>query len=101
MSIHEECGVFGIFSPKEQNVAAMAHFGLTALQHRGEESCGIIVNTDGVFTSHKDLGLVSEVMTESVLAAFPAGNMAVAHTRYGTTGGTSRRNCQPLFSISR
>ena len=96
MSIHEECGVFGAFSPEPANVAAMAYYGLYALQHRGQESCGITVNDDGVFSSHKDLGLVNDVFSREVLSHFPEGTMAVGHVRYGTTGATSRRNCQPL-----
>ena len=94
--IHEECGVFGVMAPNPCNVAGISYYGLYALQHRGQESCGIVVNDDGVFISHKDLGLVSEVFPPDVLSRFPKATMAVAHTRYGTTGKTSRSNCQPL-----
>jgi len=96
MSIHEECGVFGVISPEASGVAETAYYGLYALQHRGQESCGIVVNDDGVFFSHKDTGLVGEVFTQSVLSSFPRGTMAVGHTRYGTTGGSGRNNCQPI-----
>ncbi len=96
MSIHEECGVLGIMSDRPVNAAGICYYGLYALQHRGQESCGIVVNDDGVFVSHKDLGLVSEVFSKDVMASFPKGTMAVAHTRYGTTGATSRNNCQPI-----
>ena len=96
MAIHEECGVFGVMSTKRENVAGIAYYGLYALQHRGQESCGIVVNDDGVFSSYKDLGLVSEVFSKDTLAHLPAGNMAVGHVRYGTTGGTTRNNCQPI-----
>lgn len=96
MSIHEECGVFGVFSTTGTDVAGMAYYGLYALQHRGQESCGIVVNDEGVFTSYKDMGLVSEVFTKETLAHFPKGNIAVGHVRYGTTGGTTRNNCQPF-----
>ena len=96
MSIHEECGVFGIFSDKPVNAAKIACQGLYALQHRGQESCGIVVCKDRIFTSHKDTGLVKEVFTPSVLSYFPEASMAVAHTRYSTTGSASRNNCQPL-----
>ena len=96
MSIGEECGVFGVFSPEKTDVASLCYYGLYALQHRGQESSGIVVNDDGVFASHKDLGLVSEVFTNDVLARFPKGTMAVAHVRYGTTGATNRNNCQPI-----
>jgi len=61
MGLHEECGVFGVFADKPINVAGIAYYGLYALQHRGQESCGIVVNDDGVFASYKDLGLVSAV----------------------------------------
>lgn len=61
MAIHEECGVFGILSRKRERLGKLVYYGLYALQHRGQESCGIVVNDDGVFSSYKDLGLVSEV----------------------------------------
>jgi len=96
MNIHEECGVFGVIAEKPINVANICYYGLYALQHRGQESCGIVVNDDGLFVSHKDLGLVSEVFSRDTLSSLPAGTMAVAHTRYGTTGGTNRNNCQPI-----
>lgn len=94
--LHEECGVFGIFTPKPENVAEYAYYGLFALQHRGQESCGIVVNDDGVFTSYRDLGELNSVFTRDVLNRFPAGTMAVGHVRYGTTGGNHRENCQPI-----
>ena len=96
MSIHEECGVFGVISAEPADVASVVYYGLYALQHRGQESCGIVVNDDGLFSSHKDLGLVSEVFHSEVLSGFPKGTMAVGHVRYGTTGGTNRTNCQPI-----
>ncbi|MCI8527770.1 MAG: amidophosphoribosyltransferase [Lachnospiraceae bacterium] len=96
MSVHEECGVFGLISPAAAEVARFAYYGLYALQHRGQESCGIVINDDGVFSSYKDLGLVNEVFTADKLSRFPKGNMAVGHVRYGTTGGNNRSNCQPI-----
>lgn len=96
MSIHEECGVFGVISPKPVDVANISYYGLYALQHRGQESCGIVVNDDGVFVSHKDLGLVGDVFSNDILSSLPSGTMAVGHVRYGTTGGTNRNNCQPI-----
>ena len=96
MSIHEECGVFGVISPRPADVGRLAYYGLYALQHRGQESCGIVVNDDGVFASHKDLGLVGEVFSGEILDRFPQGTMAVGHTRYGTTGASNRSNCQPI-----
>lgn len=66
-SVHEECGVFGIYDPIVSNVAQSTYFALYALQHRGQESCGIAVNEDGIFRSHRALGLVPEVFTAQVL----------------------------------
>lgn len=94
--LHEDCGVFGIFSPGTTDVAALTYYGLYALQHRGQEGCGIAVNDDGLFTHYKDVGLVSEVFTPERLAALGPGNIAVGHTRYGTTGSNDRANCQPM-----
>ncbi len=96
MAIHEECGVFGVMGTKKEHMAGIVYYGLYALQHRGQESCGIVVNDDGVFSSYKDLGLVSEVFSEDTFTHFPMGNMAVGHVRYGTTGGNTRNNCQPI-----
>ena len=96
MSLHEECGVFGIISPTRKNVANVAYYGLYALQHRGQESAGIVVNDDGLFYSHKDVGLVSEVFSKDKLDVLPQGTMAVGHVRYGTTGASTRNNCQPI-----
>ncbi|MCI8388629.1 MAG: amidophosphoribosyltransferase [Clostridiales bacterium] len=94
--IHEECGVFGVYSESVHNIAPLVYYGLFALQHRGQESCGIVVNHNGVFNSHKDIGLVNEVFTPDVLRSLGDGNIAVGHVRYGTTGGGSRANCQPI-----
>ncbi len=94
--VREECGVFGVLAPEPTDVASLCYYGLYALQHRGQEGCGIVVNDDGVFASYKDLGLVSEVFGAERLAKFPCGTMAVGHVRYGTTGGNSRSNCQPI-----
>ncbi len=96
MAIHEECGVFGAVSASCENIAGLVYYGLYALQHRGQESCGIVVNDDGMFFSHKDLGLVSEVFSCDTLQRFPKGSMAVGHVRYGTTGGNIRNNVQPI-----
>ena len=95
-SLREECGVFGIFAPHKMDVAASAYYGLFALQHRGQESCGIVVNDDGVFQTYKDVGLVNDVFTKPVLEKLGEGNMAVGHVRYGTTGTDGRLNAQPI-----
>ena len=77
-NLYEGCGVFGVYSPKPGPVADLAYYGLYALQHRGQESCGIVVNDDGVFASRKDIGLVNEVFSRDDLMKFPQGRMAVA-----------------------
>ncbi|MDE6732220.1 MAG: amidophosphoribosyltransferase [Oscillospiraceae bacterium] len=95
-SIHEECGVFGIYTNKPTDVATSAYFALYALQHRGQESCGIVVNERGVFKTHKGLGLVNEVFTQRVLSEFEESRIAIGHVRYSTTGNVNTANCQPM-----
>ena len=94
--IHEECGVLGIWSPSPCHMAMQAYYALYSLQHRGQESCGIVVNDDGLFTDYRDVGLLNQVFTKSILDSFPHGSMAVGHVRYGTTGGSGRENSQPI-----
>ena len=94
--IHEECGVFGVFSPDTKDVASLCYYGLFALQHRGQESAGIVVNDDGVFNYLKDTGLVSQIFDAERLSKLGPGNMAVGHVRYGTTGSGDRKNAQPI-----
>ena len=94
--IHDHCGVFGIYSPKKINIAHQIYLGLFALQHRGQESCGIVVNNAGEFSSCKDLGLVGDVFNAQNLSALGDGNIAVGHVRYGTTGANIRANVQPI-----
>ncbi len=94
--LHEECGVFGIFSSSKTDVAKSVFYGLFALQHRGQEGCGICVNDGGNFTSYKDLGLLNDVFDRQTLENLGEGTAAVGHVRYGTTGATNRLNCQPL-----
>lgn len=95
-SIKEECGVFGVFSSETTDVASMTYYALYALQHRGQESCGIVVNDDGVFSNHKDIGLVNEVFDKETLQKLGKGKAAIGHVRYGTTGVYNRTNTQPL-----
>lgn len=95
--LHEECGVFGIYRFSGEGVIPEAYHALYALQHRGQESCGIAVNTDGVINCYKDVGLVNEVFTRDVLEKLPEGSMAVGHCRYGTTGAQNRNNAQPML----
>lgn len=90
----EECGVFAIYDP-QGDCARTVYYGLYALQHRGQESCGIAVNNNRDITYHKDMGLVNEVFTEDILNKLN-GTMAVGHVRYSTTGESMRENAQPL-----
>lgn len=94
--LHEECGVFGVYSPKTNDVASTCYYGLFALQHRGQESAGIVVNDDGIFHSYKDVGIVNDVFSNGKLEALGLGNMAVGHVRYSTTGSDERVNAQPI-----
>ncbi len=96
-SLREECGVFGIIKNEKSDVAHDAYYGLFALQHRGQESAGIVVNDDGLFKSYKDVGLVNDVFDREAIASLGEGNMAVGHVRYGTTGTDGRLNAQPVM----
>lgn len=97
--LHEECGVFGIYdSTGQTDMVSAVYSALYALQHRGQESCGIALNVDGVLTGHRDLGLVSEVFTKRVLEDLPHdAKMATGHVRYATSGQRSRSNAQPMI----
>lgn len=95
-NLHEECGVFGIYTPQPGDIAHSVYYGLFALQHRGQESCGIVVNDDGIFNSYKDVGLVNDVFTPEILKSLGKGSIAVGHVRYGTTGTDGRLNAQPI-----
>ena len=95
-TLHEECGVFGLYVDGMEHAAGCVYNALYALQHRGQESAGIAINDDGVITSHKDVGLVSEVFTPEILEHLGTGSMAVGHVRYATTGRKSRSNAQPM-----
>ncbi len=92
--IGEECGVFAVYDPNG-DCARTVYYGLYALQHRGQESCGIAVNNNRDITHHKDMGLVSDVFNDEVLEKL-GGTMAVGHVRYSTTGESMRENAQPL-----
>ncbi len=93
--LHEECGVFGVYSDGSINPAYACYNGLLALQHRGQESCGIAVSDQGVMNYHKDMGLVTEVFNNSILDSLD-GQLAVSHVRYSTAGGSVLENAQPL-----
>ncbi|MDD3693676.1 MAG: amidophosphoribosyltransferase [Oscillospiraceae bacterium] len=94
--LNEECGVFGIFDPVISNVARSTYFALYALQHRGQESCGIAVNEDGVFRAHRAGGLVPDVFTADTLEKLGKGNIALGHVRYSAAGNGNIDNIQPL-----
>lgn len=97
--LHEECGVFGMYDFDGNDVASTIYYGLFALQHRGQESCGIAVSETsgpkGKITTYKGMGLVNEVFTPDTLETLN-GNLGVGHVRYSTAGASTRENAQPL-----
>jgi amidophosphoribosyltransferase len=95
--LHEACGLFGIYNDSKTEVGSIAYHGLYALQHRGQESCGIAINDDGVIVGVKDAGLVGEVFTREVLESLPRGNMAIGHCLYGAPDVNTPINAQPLI----
>jgi amidophosphoribosyltransferase len=90
----EYCGLFGIFGNPE--ASKLTYLGLYALQHRGEEACGIVTSDGKEFYFHKDRGLVNDVFNEEILSRLK-GNLAIGHVRYSTTGSSLVKNAQPLF----
>ncbi|HEX5397959.1 MAG TPA: amidophosphoribosyltransferase [Verrucomicrobiae bacterium] len=88
------CGVFGIFG--HPNAAELAYYGLYALQHRGQESAGIVTCHEGKFFKHHGMGLVPQIFNDPKILHDLVGNVAVGHTRYSTTGSSHIRNAQPL-----
>jgi amidophosphoribosyltransferase len=101
--IHEECGLFGVYANGNitvaEKLAYTCYTGLCALQHRGQESAGIALNSNGLITSRRDIGLVAEVFTPENLKQLGSdggGEIAVGHVRYATTGNSRRSNAQPL-----
>ncbi len=95
-SIHEECGVFGIYEPNKTKIASSVYYGLYALQHRGQEACGIAICNDGVIDYIKGIGLVNEVFNKDNIKNINNGNIAIGHVRYSTTGGNNINNVQPI-----
>lgn len=94
----DACGVFGVWAPGE-DVAKLTYFGLYALQHRGQESAGIATSDGHSILVYKDMGLVSQVFDESALSSMK-GHLAIGHTRYSTTGGSTWENAQPTLGGS-
>jgi amidophosphoribosyltransferase len=95
----DECGVFGIYAP-DREVARLAYFGLYALQHRGQESAGIATVQNGLIMTTREQGLVNQVFDEPKLRAL-AGDMAIGHVRYSTTGSSAWENAQPVWRSDR
>lgn len=97
--LHEECGVFGMYDFDGNDVASEIYYGLFALQHRGQESCGIAVSDTqgpkGKVNAYKGMGLCNEVFTPEILEGLH-GNIGVGHVRYSTAGSSTRENAQPL-----
>jgi amidophosphoribosyltransferase len=93
--LHEECGVFGIYG--HEDAAAMTALGLHALQHRGQEACGIVSFDGTEFHSHRALGLVGAVFGDAAVIEKLQGHTAIGHNRYSTTGEPALRNVQPLY----
>ena len=94
--IHEECGVFGVFSQENRNVAHTVYYGLYALQHRGQESAGIAVAFADKITYFKGMGLAADVFSHGALEELPEGDIAIGHVRYSTTGASQLLNAQPV-----
>ena len=95
--LHEECGVFGAYSTTGQDIADWVYYGLFALQHRGQESCGIAVSQNREIRYYKNMGLVNEVFTPENLDKLH-GDIALGHVRYSTAGSSVRANAQPLVT---
>ena len=93
----DECGVFGIYRKEGKGVVAETYHALYALQHRGQDSCGMCVNTDGVMKKYRENGLVTEVFTRDMLEKIEEGSMALGHCRYAPADMKSRSNAQPLL----
>ncbi|MBD3347225.1 MAG: amidophosphoribosyltransferase [Chitinivibrionales bacterium] len=95
-SLHEECGVFGIYNAPD--AAHLTYLGLYALQHRGQESAGIAVSNQGKMTVYKNMGLVSQVFRHHEILDRLQGNHAIGHNRYSTTGSSNLANSQPILT---
>ncbi|MFD1886787.1 amidophosphoribosyltransferase [Paenibacillus wenxiniae] len=92
-TLKEECGVFGVYG--HSGAASLSYYGLHALQHRGEESCGICVSDRNQFNYHRGMGLVKEVFDKEVMGRL-TGDISVGHVRYSTSGSSHLGNAQPL-----
>ncbi len=90
---HEECGVVGVYGHPE--AATLAYLGLYALQHRGQESAGIVASNGEALISHRGMGHVADIFNQEILHRLP-GRLAIGHNRYSTHGSTVLKNCQPF-----
>ena len=97
----DECGVFGVYSPKQMDTAGITYYGLYALQHRGQESAGIAVSDGEKIEMHKGLGLITDAFKDKNDLHKLKGNVAIGHVRYSTTGANTVENSQPLVSNSK
>ncbi|HBD63492.1 MAG TPA: amidophosphoribosyltransferase [Clostridiales bacterium] len=93
--LHEECGVVGVYTENPDIASQLIYYGLFALQHRGQESAGIAVQTENRMEYHKDMGLVADVISQDVVDRM-SGRLAIGHVRYSTTGESEKQNAQPL-----
>ena len=98
-AIHDNCGVFGIYG--NSKAARLAYLGLYSLQHRGQESAGIVSSDKGIIHLHKGMGQVSDVFAEEESLAKLTGKLAIGHNRYSTTGASSLINIQPFIITNR
>jgi len=94
--LHEECGVIGLYTSRPELASQLVYYGLFALQHRGQESCGIAISTGGgQIDQYKGMGLVAETFTNDVVKKIN-GCVSIGHVRYSTTGSSQIENAQPL-----
>ncbi|HNZ82332.1 MAG TPA: amidophosphoribosyltransferase [Sedimentibacter sp.] len=95
--LHEECGVVGVYTDNPDIASQLIYYGLFALQHRGQESAGIAINTGKKIEFHKDMGLVADVLNQEIIDRL-IGNIAIGHVRYSTYGDSEKQNAQPLVA---
>jgi len=96
--MHEACGIYGVFSREKMDVAKYIYYGLYALQHRGQESAGIVTTDGSNFRSYIGMGLVPVVFNNESIFKDLSGNIGIGHTRYSTTGSSNLSNAQPIIS---
>lgn len=99
--VHDECGIYAVYSSVNTDLARTLYYGLYALQHRGQESCGIAVTHGNHISYYKNLGLVSEVFNEDIISGLPEGDMALGHVRYASNGLKNAVNAQPVVYTGR